>query len=34
MIESMRNGTDFLEISSNKDLDEISSIIFKKLSEI
>ena len=34
MIESMRNGTDFLEISANKDMDEISSLIFKKLSEI
>ena len=34
MIESMRNGGNFLEISANKDMDEISSMIFKKLSEI
>lgn len=34
MIESMRNGDNFLEISANKDLEQISSLIFKKLNEI
>jgi adenylate kinase len=34
MIESMRNGSNFLEISANRDLEEISSLIFKKLNEI
>jgi adenylate kinase family enzyme len=34
MIESMRNGSNFSEISANRDLEEISSLIFKKLNEI
>ena len=34
MIESMRNGSDFLEISTTKSPDEVSEIIFKKLNEI
>jgi adenylate kinase len=34
MIESLRRGSNFLEISANRDLDEISSLIFKKLDEI
>jgi adenylate kinase len=34
MIESMRNGSNFIEISSNRSLEEISSLIFKKLDEI
>jgi adenylate kinase len=34
MIESMRNGSDFLEISANRRLDEVSDLIFKKLNEI
>lgn len=34
MIESMRNGTNFLEISANKGLEQISDLIFKKLNEI
>jgi adenylate kinase len=34
MIESLRHGSNFLEISANRDLDEISSLIFKKLDEI
>lgn len=34
MIESFRHGSDFVEISSNKTLDQTSDIIFKKLSEI
>ena len=34
MIESMRNGGNFLEISATKDLEDVSSLIFKKLNEI
>jgi len=34
MIESMRNGSNFIEISSNRSLEEISSLIFNKLNEI
>jgi adenylate kinase len=34
MIESMRNGSDFLEISATQKLDDVSDIIFKKLDEI
>lgn len=34
MIESMKNGSDFLEISANKGLEEISKEIFNKLNEI
>ena len=34
MIESMRNGSEFLEISANRGLDQISDLIFKKLNEI
>lgn len=34
MIESFRHGSNFLEISANRDLDEISELIFKKLNEI
>lgn len=34
MIESMRNGDNFLEISASRNLEEISKIIFNKLDEI
>lgn len=34
MIESLRHGSNFLEISANRDVDEISSLIFKKINEI
>jgi adenylate kinase len=34
MIESMRNGSNFLEISANRGLDQISDLIFKRLNEI
>ena len=34
MIESMRNGGNFLEISGEKELDEITKLIFNKLNEI
>jgi len=34
MIESMRNGSNFLEISGEKELDEVTKLIFKKLNEI
>lgn len=34
MIESMRNGSNFLEISGEKELDEVTKVIFKKLNEI
>lgn len=34
MIESLRNGTNFLEISGEKELDEVTKLIFKKLNEI
>jgi adenylate kinase len=34
MIESFRHGSNFIEISSNRSLEEITSIIFKKLNEI
>jgi adenylate kinase len=34
MIESMRNGSNFIEIASNRSLEEISSLIFNKLNEI
>jgi adenylate kinase len=34
MIESMRNGSNFLEISGEKKLDDVSKIIFNKLNEI
>ena len=34
MIESMRNGSAFLEISGEKKLDEVTKMIFNKLNEI
>jgi adenylate kinase family enzyme len=34
MIESMRNGSSFLEISGEKGLDEVTKLIFNKLNEI
>jgi adenylate kinase len=34
MIESMRNGGNFLEISGEKKLDEVTKLIFNKLNEI
>lgn len=34
MIESMRNGSDFVEIPATKGLEEISKSIFNKLNEI
>ncbi len=34
MIESMRNGSNFLEISATQKLDDISEIILKKINEI
>jgi len=34
MIESMRNGSNFLEISCNRNLEEITSLIFKKLNSV
>jgi adenylate kinase len=34
MIESMRNGSSFLEISGEKELDEVTKLIFNKLNEI
>ena len=34
MIESMKNGSDFIEMSDNKGLEEISKEIFNKLNEI
>ncbi len=34
MIESMRNGDNFLEITGEKNLDDISKLIFNKLNEI
>jgi adenylate kinase len=34
MIESMRNGSNFLEISTTKSLEDVTNEIFKKLNEI
>ena len=34
MIESMRNGSSFLEISTTKSLGDVSDEIFKRLNEI
>ena len=34
MIESMRNGGGFLEISGENKLDDISKMIFNKINEI
>ena len=34
MIESMRNGSNFLEISGEKKLEDVSKLIFNKLNEI
>ena len=34
MIESMRNGSNFLEISTTKSLEDVSNEIFKKVNEI
>lgn len=34
MIESMRNGGNFLEISGEKKLDDVTKLIFNKLNEI
>jgi len=34
MIESMRNGSNFLEISATKSLDDVSDLIIKKIKDV